>query len=223
MSALARPAFGLLLSVLWLCAFAQATSVGVTAPAAKLTAFNRDIIELRATVNGATPEERVLRARERIFALPPEVDPASVGAETMQIGELQGRAVFVRNSVIFLIFPQDLDPTAVGRIDDVAQTAVANLRAVLEARDRQLRPRLLLEGAGLSLAATAIMLGALWLIRYARRGILRGIERVHRHVTSRFVNPSVIGYLRTFESLLVRLLTLVAGLMVVYLWLAFVL
>jgi small-conductance mechanosensitive channel len=223
MPALLRALSGLLLGLVWLCAFAEGTPVEVNDRPATLNAWNRDIIELRATVNGATPEERVVRARERIFALSPLSDPASIASEEIEIGGLKGRGVFVRNTVLFLILPQDLDPSSGETMDQVAQRALSNLRALLEARARQSRPRLLLEGAAMALGATVVMVGAVWLIGLARRGILRGVQRLHRRAPSGLLTPAFIGYVTTFEALAVRFLTLVAGLVVVYLWLAFVL
>jgi len=224
MRALLRLIPGLVLAIASLGALAQnAVVVELTGdPPATLRVWNRDIIELRATVNGVSPAERVERARERILALPPLSDSGQLAAQEADIGGVRGHAVFVRNSVLFFVLPQDLDPTSVETMDGVLKATLSNLGTVLEARARQSRPQLLVRGVLISVGATVLMLAALWLIGRARRLVLRAAQQLRRRVPSQVIGVTLRGYLAGFEVVAARIAALAAALVVVYVWLAFV-
>jgi small-conductance mechanosensitive channel len=224
MRALLRLIPGLVLAIASLGALAQnAVVVELTEdPPATLRVWNRDVIELRATVNGVSPAERVERARERILALPALSDPGQIAAQEAQIAGVSAHAVFVRNSVLFFVFSQDLDPTSVETMDGVLKEALSNLSTVLEARARQSRPQVLVRGVLISVGATVLMLAALWLIGRARRLVLRAAQQLRRRVPSQAIGVTLRGYLAGFEVVAARIVALAAALVVVYVWLAFV-
>jgi small-conductance mechanosensitive channel len=223
MTALMRLLSGLLLAVACLGALAQEAAVQVSDTPVALRVWNRDIAVLRADVNKASPAERAERARERILALPPLTDPAQVGSAEAKIGDFEGRAVFVGNSVVFFLFPEDLDATSIETMDTVVAQTVANLRGVLEARSKQSRVELIVREVGICLAATVALAVVLFLLRILRRISLRAAHALNRRVPSTLISVGLSRHLASFEAVVSRIVILAIGLFAVYAWLAFVL
>ena len=76
---------------------------------ATLTFWNRPIVVLRATVRGVTPAERVERAALRIEQLPEHIRPESIQVTPATIGLVTGSAIVAGNSILFGVFPEDVD------------------------------------------------------------------------------------------------------------------
>jgi small-conductance mechanosensitive channel len=216
--------FAVLLLVPAASAPAESALVSVGDPSAVVRVWNRDIVVLRATVNGVTPAQRAVRANAHILALRPAED-ADIGSHEAKIGDYEGRAIFARNVVLFFVFAEDLDPTSGETLDGVAKQTVANLQGVLRARIEQWQFDLLVREGLVALAATVGLLAFLWLLRWLRRLSLRMVERLHRRVqaSSQLLGPSVLRFIVSFESVVTRLLTVTLGLFAIYAWLAFVL
>jgi small-conductance mechanosensitive channel len=223
MIVLQRLVVGLLLALSCAPALAKQVSIAVGDPPATLSVWNREIAVLRATVSGAVPAERAARARERILALPPLSDPDEVTSALTTVGTSEGHAIFVRNTVVFFLFPEDLDATSIETMDTAVAHAVSNLSAVLEARSKQSRVELLLREAGVSLVATVVLVVVLWMLRVVRRFTLRAAQSLHRRVPSSLLSAGLTQHLAGLEAVISRLLTFLVALFAVYAWLTFVL
>jgi small-conductance mechanosensitive channel len=196
--------------------------VRVGAPAT-VTVWNRPVVELRATVDDVTAQERARRVRQRIEQLPPTTRTSDVRASLTNVGERTVAAVTVGSQIIVFILPEDLDPEAGVTLQQAGDRAVASLREVLQARAEQRRMPLLLRGIGLSLGATLLLVLA-----------LKGIGRLRRQAAERHLGTALAGRVRLFgfdsgpllttlEQALIKLTRLSMILLALYLWLTFVL
>jgi small-conductance mechanosensitive channel len=158
-------------------AAAQSGGAAETAPPATLRVLNRDIVTLRATVLGTTPQQRVERITQRLRALTPaEIDAPFVLA-TVALGELQGVQIQLGVRPLLVITAGDLDAE---HGETLAAAAEETRQRLVEARTAyhasfdgvNLRAgllRLLIDSALLAAAlwlgwrATGVVLG--WLIR----------------------------------------------------------
>ena len=111
---------------------------------ATLVFWNRSVVQFRAAVRGVPAEERVARALERLEALPLSADAASIQVAVAKLGGLEGVAVVSGNSVLFFVLPEDVDPTSDATPQSMADSAAAQLRAALVARDQQRQPEFLM-------------------------------------------------------------------------------
>jgi small-conductance mechanosensitive channel len=97
------------------------------------------------------------------------------------------------------------------------------LREVLRVRAEQRRPRVLMLGIGLSMAATLVFALALWGLARGRERSLRRIDRTTRTLSLRILDVDLFPFLSTLERSLVKLVTFGLGLIGAYFWLTFVL
>jgi small-conductance mechanosensitive channel len=77
--------------------------------------------------------------------------------------------------MIFGIVPEDVDASAGETVDEAAAAAATNLRGALEAWSQQRRPDVILGGAMAVLAATFLAFVALFVLRWLRGRLLRGL------------------------------------------------
>jgi len=136
---------------------------------ATLSVANRPIVTFRATVMKVAPADRVRAAQERIDALPALAYDEPVTTHAVSFEDERGVAVLVGGRIVFNVVDGDLDPGAgIGR-EQVAADAGSRLKEALGAWHEQRSFRTLLRGVLLSAAATAVLLGLLWLLGRGRR------------------------------------------------------
>ena len=201
---------------------AAAASGEARPPEATLHYHFRPIVTLRATLVGASPEYRVRRALARIDALPATQMQQPIELTPFSIDDRRGISLHIGESVLFGIVEGDLDPEEKISLEAAARRSADELQAAMLAVSEQRRPMVLVKGIGLSLAATAIALLLLWLIRRATALIVRHFEKViDAHPES-----SSFRWARHGWALVQRIAQLLMGflwLSVAYLWLTFVL
>jgi len=186
-----------------------------------LTIWNRPIVVFRAPINRVSPAERAAAAGRRFDLLPDNIRADEVNAAPAVLGDLQGMMVTARDQVLFGILDADVDPTAGETLAGVSQRALAQLRAVVEARAEQRRPRVIVRGIGLALGAAAVLMLVLWAIwRAADRALLRLAEATHRRAIS-VLGLDVRRPLDALERGLVRVTAWGLGLAAAYIWLTF--
>ena len=190
---------------------------------ATLVFWNRSVVQFRAAVRGVPAEERVARALERLEALPLSADAASIQVAVAKLGGLEGVAVVSGNSVLFFVLPEDVDPTSDATPQSMADSAAAQLRAALVARDEQRQPEFLMEAAARALAASAGLALVLWTVAYVRRLALRLLLALEHRFSRPLFGLDLGRHVTSLEVGLVRTLVLVAQLFAVYLWLTYVL
>ncbi|MCM8611603.1 mechanosensitive ion channel domain-containing protein [Accumulibacter sp.] len=201
---------------------AAAVAAEVRQPEATLHYHFRPIVTFRATFVGASPEYRVRRALERIDALPAAQMQQPIELTPFSVEDRRGISLHIGEAVLFGIVEGDLDPEEKMSLEAVARRSAEELGAALLAVSEQRRPMVLVKGVGLSLAATAIALLLLWLIRRATALIVRHFAKViDAHPES-----SSFRWARHGWALVQRIAQLLMGflwLSVAYLWLTFVL
>ncbi|HRL77068.1 MAG TPA: mechanosensitive ion channel [Candidatus Accumulibacter phosphatis] len=182
----------------------------------------RPIVTLRATFVGASPEYRVRRALARIDALPAAQMPQPIELTPFVVDDRRGISLHIGESVLFGIVEGDLDPEEKISLEAAARRSADELHMALLAVSEQRRPAVLIKGLGLSLAATAVALLLLWLIRRAAALIVRQFEKViDAHPESSSFRWARHGW--ALVQRIAQLLMAFLWLSVAYLWLTFVL
>ena len=201
----------------------QAEPAPPQAAPATLVFGNRPITELRATLLGRTPADRVAGALSVLHRIVAAGSPGPVSAR-----RIEGvSAIVVGSEGVFVIVPADLDALAGETLEQKTATAVSRLQAAVDEEVELRRPARLAIGAVESLAITLLLVGLLWLIRRAYRVLVvrlaEGAEHQLKKISSgnlELVRASRAGdILRRFISVVAVLL----GLVLTYLWLSFVL
>jgi len=203
----------LLLLAALLCSVAAAAEVP---PPATLSALNRDIVTLRATVLGATPADRVERSRARLRAIPEgEIDEPIRAAEVDVEGK-PGVQFFVGGNFLFTLLRNDVDPESQQSFEDLIKQTTLRLevarRAWHDLRDRDL----LLRGLLHTLAATVVLALLLFAVHrgggYMLRRMHQWRDRLaarHEHVDLReFLARVVVGCAQVVQWLVLLALVL---------------
>lgn len=204
------------------CLFAAPARAEV-APEATLRMLNRDVVTLRASLAGATPEQRVQRARERLRAIPNEDFDLQFKAVPFALGDERGVQIMLGNRLLFALLQGDLPPDGTQSMEPLVQQTLARLVAVRRAWHETLDTSLLWRGAWHSGAATLVLALLLW-------GLHRGQHALAQHIDARRVRIASMQRLVRARELLLRLAGGLTGLLkwllmatLVYSWLSFVL
>ena len=201
---------------------ASASMIGsVGAEPATLRAYNRTILEMRATLLGFTPSERVSRAEGVIRELLSQAGPGEVAIRSIQ----EGRAITLDGKSAFLVLEGDVNALTGETLDQAASRAAQALRQVVE-ETREARS---FDALGRSLfavgIATAILVAVLWILVRIRGWIAaafaklgsRHAERLRVGGQALFGREQVFAVARGFTTALFWLLVAAA----VYEWLGF--
>ena len=206
-----------------LAAAGNSPSTPQSAPPAVLRLANREIVVLRTTFRGLTPEERVQRVHERVRKFTPETIAEPIRALPITLAEGKGVQFVIGDALLFPVLEGDVDPETRQSFDALVTQTQTRLEAVrtvwLHADDRSLLIRGLLK----ALAATVLLGLLLWFAhRYSGRLVAwmekwrDKIAAVHAYVDFReLLARAAVGSLQIIRALILLAL--------VYAWLIYVL
>jgi small-conductance mechanosensitive channel len=192
-------------------------------PPATITAWNRPLVVLRATVGHQTPATRAAGIEQKIEDLPYADLVGTVRVEEARAGGVEGLMVFVGGRLLFGILPADLDPLSNETFAQVGADVKTRLEDILRARAESTHLSVLLRGIGLALVATLVLAAFWWLVLRLRVWLLARVHGLARRHAPRTLGVDVQPYAFAVLEGLTRLGTLTVGLIGGYLWLTFVL
>lgn len=175
-----------------------------------LVLFNRNITELRGTLGGLTPKQRVTRASDAFFSLSNEALEQPVSMLPMSLTEGSGYTFLVADKPLFTLLSTDLDPEARLTLLDAAEAARTNLQEALKARRAQGTLGAIVRGLSTLLGVAATIGIALW-------GTLKLFSALTRRATELQHSPSPLTYVRVLTIRLASLLVWLGMGVLVYL------
>ncbi|HEY0504147.1 MAG TPA: mechanosensitive ion channel family protein [Lysobacter sp.] len=184
--------------------------------------FNRDIVTLRDSFLGRTPQIRARAAEENIERIVRKPGEAKVAFRQ----EPKLLAVFLGNELLMAVTPADLDALDNETLDDARRSIERNLGDAVAAAERDRTPRLFLYGVLWSLLATGIAVvlvaGLMTVSRRAQDALQRWmagrVSRLHTESARHFA-----GGMRTMALWALRAVLWLLVLLTVEEWLRFVL
>lgn len=198
---------------------------------ASLTFWNREIVILRAAIDGISPADRVRRIQDKIADVLESQPGEKAEAIRSTFANLTGFWVQIDGHPVFGLVPEDADAMTGETIDEQVRRAVDVLQEALDARREQRSLPLILEGFGLATAATLLLLVLLWSVvelqgRAMRRLLRKGV-RSAEPVSSNRVPIKVAGLdlepiLNGIERTAIKATGLGLAAIFVYLWLTFI-
>jgi small-conductance mechanosensitive channel len=198
-----------------------ATPVEAAPADASVIYMNREIVVLRAELAGASPAERVQRARQRIEEAEERNLAGKLVTLPVVLGSQQGIGVFAGDLLLFTVLPGDVSPEESRDAAATAMVAKQRLTDALAAWQAQQNP-LLLSRALLAIAVASVLLvAAVWLGWRLKRLLIRRLAGVaQRHLHS---DRPWLGYLVHVVERAILILVSLILLAFAYLWLTFVL
>jgi small-conductance mechanosensitive channel len=190
---------------------------------ATLRLLNRDIVTLRATVAGASPQRRVEQARERIRQLPDSAMDQPLQVLPFELGKLHGRQFLLGDANLFALYDTDLEPDGRRDLDALARHTRERLeeagRAWHETRDGPL----LMRGLALTALACAVLALLVWGILVLGRRVVGWLESTRSRIAA---HSTGIDWREILARLLMGSITLLKWVLIAllaYVWLRLVL
>lgn len=194
------------------------------APEAVFTFANREIVTLRTTVQGATPEMRVKRIGERLRMMSEEELALPLEHKDMSLDGRKGKVFGIAGQLIFVLYQGDLDEEQGSDLEAAAKQTEMRLREALDASIEQRKGPVLLKGILLASIATMITIVLLWAIQRATSIVLGRLQR--RVQAVRDDERASWRWARQAWQLIIRLAQLLLAFLwigVAYLWFIYVL
>jgi small-conductance mechanosensitive channel len=191
---------------------------------AELKVANRSVFWMRASVLGASPQERADAAADRVRQLAGRGGPLLVTTRTATDATI----VLVDGKPVFRILADDVDQEVGEAADAVAADAARNLQQALDEIREGQNASVLLPAIGYSLLATLLLVGLIWLLVRCYRWLA---HRAHAVVQRRFPKQlpdwagQVLGEAAVAGLFTVplKLVALLLGVLFTYEWVGFVL
>ena len=191
-----------------------------TANVAPIAFWNRQLAVLRGTLAGSGPQDRSERAVDRLEELPLTVKSSDIVLLPLTVEGQSGVAFTYNGRVLFFFGPSDLDKESGETLPKASQLALQNLDEALEARRAErswpvIRSGLLFTFLGLMLLVFAVTL--IW------KSVARALTFLHSKEHSfptrlRLFGVDLLPHIANIVYALVRTLTWVLTISVVYLW-----
>jgi small-conductance mechanosensitive channel len=181
--------------------------------------WNREIVVVRAELEGQTPAERAAGIERRLARLSETETGEALRVEHATMGEHTGVMVLA-DGVLFALVPGDLEEG--DTLDAASARAIANLQEALRARAEQRRLPLLLRAIAFSVLATAVLIALSRLLLRGHRRVLAQLDRTRERsglLGSAAIRPFVVAAQFTVVRGVIWLLQLA----LLYAWLTFVL
>lgn len=156
----------------------SAPAATVASDSAELRILNRPVVEFRANVLGATPQQRVERNARNIKEILRRGGPGEVVVQANPLGNL----VLLDGNMVFLLTSADADALSGETLEQLTQRATTALQQVV-AETRELHDtEAILHGLLIAAAETTLWLLLLW-----------GLTRLRRWVVERLSALALVG------------------------------
>lgn len=191
-------------------------------PEAVLTFANREIVVLRTSVQGASPEQRVKRISERLDRLDEKELAQPLVRSPTEMDHQTGVLFSIAGQSIFVLFEADLDEESRLGLNAAADQVETRLQAAIAATLDQRSGPVLLKGIALSLLATLITAVVLMGIQRLTVFLLARLQKLVQSAR----NGSRMRWAEHVWLLVQRLAQLLLAFLwvsVAYLWFTFVL
>jgi small-conductance mechanosensitive channel len=119
-------------------AAAQKATLGQSSTSeASIKFWNRVIAVQRATLGGATPEERAERASRRLAELPLNASADEIVTRPLKVDNQDGVGFVFRGNFLFFLGTADLDKESGEKLEQASEAAMGNLAEALQARSAE--------------------------------------------------------------------------------------
>jgi len=189
---------------------------------AMLKIAHRDIVMLRATIQGAPPEKRVERITEQIRAMNESDLSQPITRSPLAVGDIKAVLFSIGDRTAFVLLDKDLEIGEKRSLDQVAAEVEIRLAQAVKALIDQGHGAVLIKGGLFSLMATAIMFALLWAIQKATTYVL---DKLQQRIQLANANSKLrwAAHAWLLVSRVAHLVLIALWLAVAYLWVTYVL
>lgn len=145
-------------------------------PEAVVTFANRDIVTLRTSAQGATPELRSKRISDRLRQLDDADLAKPLSRTNVTVDGRKGQVFLIGDRQIFILYEADLDADEKLNLDEAANRIEEKLKEAIAVSLETTYGATLLKGVVKSLITSAVAIGLLLLIQRATRLLLDRLQ-----------------------------------------------
>ncbi|MGI9241673.1 MAG: mechanosensitive ion channel family protein [Verrucomicrobiales bacterium] len=201
-----------------------ATDAAPAPPApSTLVWWNREIVLFRSTTSSQSPEARNQDALKNIEGASDALLEADVSMEPAEIDGESAIRFVVGGDYLFALLESDLDSLAGETLENAGDEVIGRMAEVREARLAQASAPAVAQGMTLSIAAIAVFIVALFLLRVATKKAAGWVEkRILRSNRLRFRRADLRPHLATLFEQLVKLASMIIAIYMLCVCVAFV-
>jgi small-conductance mechanosensitive channel len=184
--------------------------------------WNREIVVLRTTLAGSTPEERAGRAVQRLDELPLNAREQDLVPHSIRVEDQDGIAFTYHGRGLFYLASGDLDKESGETLDQASQRALQNMDEALQAREAERRWPIIRSGLLFSFIGLLLLLLAASLIWWFNGWLAARLHAIEESFPVRFrlFGADLLPHIATVARTLLRMVAWVLTLSAIYLWLA---
>lgn len=187
---------------------------------ATVTVWNRDIVTLRATVNGISPKSRAENIAKRLLAIPMDKASQKLMTENIITKDQKGILIIGDGGMLMGLSEKDIDVESGQTLNEVADETIKRIEQFLALRDEQLAPTTMAMSAFYLIASSIVFI---IIVALLRKGLRRADIWVKRRAKSstrwQFSNVNLTPYVKQVATASLRLFFWSIMLLCTYLWL----
>jgi small-conductance mechanosensitive channel len=194
------------------------TPTKLSASQAAVKFWNRVIALQRATVAGATPEERAERASQKLAELPLNASADEILTRPVTVENQDGVGFAFRGNFLFFLGTADLDKESDEKLEQASRSALRNLREALEARAAERSWPVIRNGLLHTLIGLVVLIAlciAAWKLQTLIVKFLRGKEG---SISFTLFRVDVMPHIAAVVYGILRLLAWVFTISLIYVW-----
>lgn len=172
----------------------------------------------RASVAGASPEERAELASHRISELPLNASPTEIEARSVEIEDQAGVGVLYHGHVLFFLGENDLDKENDEKLPQAVDAALNNLTEALNARAKERSWPVIRAGLFYTIVGFVILVLLCVTIWVLQSAFVRFLRKREEYRSLRIFHVDVLPAISVTISGLTRFLSWLLTFFFIYLW-----
>jgi len=214
--------FAVLCAVPWQAVWAAPNTLSA-APIvreAPIRFWNRTIALQRGVLAGADPELRAQRASERLAELPLSASGNDLEKRSIKIEDQEGVGFIYQGRLLFFLGTGDLDKESGERLDQAADSAIANLTEALKARTAERSWPVIRNGVLYTVSGFVLLVALCVLIWKVQSAVAKFVRKREGLVSLKLARVDIVPHIAGTGYALFRLVAWGLTLFLVYLWVA---
>lgn len=219
--------FGLIVALLFVAfpllpsadASAQNTTPGqFSASAAPIKFWNRFIAVQRASLAGATPEDRAERASERLAQLPLNASADEIVTRPFKVDNQDGVGFAFRGNFLFFLGTADLDKESGEKMEQASDSAMRNLTEALQARAAERSWPVIRNGLLYTLIGFVALVALCFAAWKVQSSIVKFLRKREGSTSLTLFRVDVLPYIAAAAYGILRLLAWILIFSLIYVW-----
>jgi small-conductance mechanosensitive channel len=180
--------------------------------------WNRVIAMQRATIAGATPEDRAERASERLAQLPLKASADEIVTRPLKADNQDGVGFVFRGNFLFSLGPDDLDKESGEKLEQASDSAMRNLAEALQARTAERAWPVIRGGIFYTLVGLSVLIPLCVAAWRVQAWIVKFLRKREGSTSLTLFRIDVLPHIATAVYGVLRLLTWILSLSLIYMW-----